>query len=144
MLAWIPQQPAQQPAQQRRSTGRGKRTEFGGRQDPFVEQDDARTEEDPQSNVKGRMKTASGAWRWLRRLGNTGLKFPVLFGGGAFASHCRVSAPVARKRGSVVNGVDSKIRLDAYADVRRETGAERSVDGGGREVLLTSRVATGR
>lgn len=63
-------------------------TKLGACQDPFVEQDDTGAEADPQGDVEGRVKAASGAGRGLRGLGSSGLEFPVLFvRGGAFLCH---------------------------------------------------------
>lgn len=84
------------------------RTKLGAGQDPFVEDDDARAQGDPQSNVEGRMEptAGAGAGRGLGRLGVAGLQPPVCLGGGAFTCHwdCRAVGGLVRARSSCGGG----------------------------------------
>lgn len=92
-------QRGQEGTQKREST----RTEFGTCEDPFVEDDDARAQGDPQGNVEGRMESTAGAGGGLGRLGAAGLQPPVCLGGRALACHagCRMRA---RSRSSCGRG----------------------------------------
>lgn len=80
-----------------------RRTKSSGRQDPFVEQDDAGAEGDPKGDIEGRMKPASGAgrilWRRLRQ-DIAVLELPILLGGGTFACHLQVGGPTGLYFGS--------------------------------------------
>jgi hypothetical protein len=66
----------------------GAHTEFGGMKHPFVEENDAPTESDPEGNVKGRMEVILGRVGFdgelrSRRSGLASLELAILLAGHA-------------------------------------------------------------